>query len=100
MAVDLDVLRGRLKGKLADWRGLLSRHVTQTRQVLRKLLPDPIVLMPHADMSGAVLEGTAAVGVLISGLFPGATNLASPVSASWNQLRGWLSAVDGLRKAA
>lgn len=26
--------------------------------------------------------------------------LASPISASWNQLRGWLRAVDGLRRAA
>jgi hypothetical protein len=78
VAVDLAGLRGRLEGKLVDWRGLLSRHVTQTRQVLRKLLPDPIVLMPHADMRGAVLQGTAAVDVLIRGLFPCATNLASP----------------------
>ena len=49
MAVDLAGLRGRLEGKLADWRGLLSCHVTQTRQMLRKLLPDPIALMPHAE---------------------------------------------------
>lgn len=26
--------------------------------------------------------------------------LASPIYASWNQLRGWLHAVDGLRRAA
>jgi hypothetical protein len=78
VAVDLVGLKGRLEAKLADWRGLLSRHVTQARQVLRKLLPDPMVLLPHADMSGAVLQGTASVGVLICGLFPGATSLASP----------------------
>ena len=92
MAVDLDGLRGRLEGKLADWRGLLSRHVTQTRQVLRKLLPNPIVLMPHADMRGAVLQGTAAVDVLIRGLFPGATNLASPAGmAPFTVVRGGLN---------
>lgn len=26
--------------------------------------------------------------------------VASPISASWNQLRGWLRAVDGFRRAA
>ena len=26
--------------------------------------------------------------------------MASPISASWNQLKGWLRAVDGLRRAA
>ena len=28
------------------------------------------------------------------------TMVASPILASWNQLRGWLRAVDGLRRAA
>jgi len=77
-AVDLEGLRARLEAKLADWRGMLRRHIVQTRQILRKLLPDPIVLTPHDDMQGAALRGTAALGTLISGLFPGPTNLASP----------------------
>jgi hypothetical protein len=28
------------------------------------------------------------------------TRVASPIYASWNQLDGWLRAVDGLRRAA
>jgi hypothetical protein len=38
-----------------------------------------------------------------TGLIDGLAELqhvASPISASWNQLKGWLRAVDGLRRAA
>jgi hypothetical protein len=70
--IDLAGIRTRLEGKLADWRGLLRSHVTQARQILRKLLPEPIILTPHDDLRGAVLKGTALLDTLTYGLFPGA----------------------------
>jgi hypothetical protein len=40
-------------------------------------VPKPLALTPHDDMSGAVLQGTALLNTLISGLFPAAISLAS-----------------------
>ena len=45
-------------------------------------------------------EGKAAIGRVLMGVAGVSTWLASPISASWNRLGGWLRAVDGLRRAA
>jgi hypothetical protein len=39
--VDLKVIGRDIQARLDDWRGLLARHPTQARQILRKLLETP-----------------------------------------------------------
>jgi hypothetical protein len=43
-------------------------------------------------------EGRVGLDAILGGNL--VAKLASPISASWNQLRGWLRAVDGFRRAA
>ena len=42
-------LEGRLRAKLADWRGLLTRNVETGRDVLRALLVGPLRFTPIID---------------------------------------------------
>jgi site-specific DNA recombinase len=46
---DPDTLRPRLLALLGDWTGLASRHVSQTRQLLRKLLVGRLRFEPLGD---------------------------------------------------
>jgi hypothetical protein len=45
-AIDPVKLKADLRERLADWRGLLTRHIPQARQILRKLLTSAITLTP------------------------------------------------------
>ena len=69
---DLEVPRlGRdLHHRLKDWQGLLSRHVPQARQILRKLLPHPLVLTPRVTGKKTQYEfrGQASLGKVLAGV--------------------------------
>jgi hypothetical protein len=100
--VDPDVLERELLKRLEDWRGLLSRHVPQARQILRKLLPEPLRFTPSGDRVDGYFsfEGAAALGRLLSGRGGHPNLMASLMPASWNQIAGWLKQIDTLRRAA
>ncbi len=63
-------MEDQLRGYLKDWSGLAQRHPAQTRQILRKLLPNRIrVWREVRDGEKAYcFEGEAAVGKLFNGL--------------------------------
>ncbi len=95
-AVSLEALRARLTERLSDWRRLLRSRPTHGQTALRTLLHGPtLVGMPTAEGVPWTAQGSlrGMLGIL-------STCLASPICASWNQLDGWLRAVDGLRHAA
>jgi hypothetical protein len=114
--------RARIRRELAelldDWRGLLTQHVTQARQILRKLLTKRVGFVPDTrdGIRGYRLEGEGTLRPLLAAFVPQVVSptgtdgvhekeslvqgVASPICASWNQLSGWLQAVDGLRRAA
>ena len=47
-----DALERRLRAKLADWRGPLTRNVESGREVLKALLMDPLRFAPEVDARG------------------------------------------------
>ena len=67
---NLDGLESRLRAKLADWRGLLTRNVAEGRAVLRALLIGPLRFTPIEDGSrrGYAFTGTIALDRLLSGV--------------------------------
>ncbi len=85
-----------LAAKLADWKRLLRSRPTHGQTVLKTLLDGPI-RVGKATAEGVPWEARGSVRTLLGTL---STCLASPIWASWNQLDGWLRAVDGLRHAA
>jgi len=80
-----------LRSYLTDWSGLAQRHPAQTRQVLRKLLPNRIRVWRevHGEEKRYHFEGDAAVGRFFSGLAR-VKNLGVP-----NGIRTRVAAVKG-----
>jgi hypothetical protein len=78
--VSLDGLERRLRTKLADWRGLLQRNVTEARAVLRTLLIGPLRFSPVKDprRRGYAFEGAIALDRLLTGVVELPTVVASP----------------------
>jgi hypothetical protein len=78
--VSLDGLEGRLRAKLADWRSLLQRNVSEARDVLRALLVGPLRFTPVADgrRRGYAFEGVIALDRLLAGVVELPTKMASP----------------------
>jgi hypothetical protein len=78
--VSLAALEGRLRAKLADWRGLLQRNVQDARAVLRTLLIGPLRFTPVTDVRrrGYTFEGTIALDRLLAGVLELPTVMASP----------------------
>jgi hypothetical protein len=64
---DLQQIQQDVEVRLAEWRGLLRRHVAQSRQILKKLLVGRIVFRQRED---GVYEfsGQASLGRIIAGL--------------------------------
>ena len=63
-----------LHHRLADWQGLLNRHVPLARQILRKLLPHPLTLTPRIEgktrqyeFKGQASLGNVLIGVMDAG---------------------------------
>jgi len=48
----LEKIREELRRDLDDWRKLLSKHVAQARQILRKFLIGKLVFTPKQDENG------------------------------------------------
>jgi hypothetical protein len=75
-------LEGRLRRKLADWRGLLTRNVETGREVLRVLLVGPLRFTPivEARRRAYAFDGAIALERLVSGVIdlPTLTRMASP----------------------
>ncbi len=89
----------RLRAKLADWRGLLTRNVESGRDVLRALLAGPLRFTPidEARRSGYAFDGSIALDRLVSGvidLVP-RTGVASPTGT----VDGWPMWIDGFGEA-
>ena len=75
--------RGRIerevRHKLRDWRGLLTRHVEDGRELLRQVLSGPVRLWPvEGERRTFRFEGTADLGRLFAGVAGLATCVASP----------------------
>ena len=64
---DLQQIQQDVEARLADWRGLLRRHVAQSRQILKKLLVGRIVFQPRDDGTYE-FSGKASLGRIIAGL--------------------------------
>jgi hypothetical protein len=67
-----------------------------------EILLGPIQFTPieQAGRRGYTFRGEVALATLLAGFVDVSMTMASPIYASWNQMAGWLRAVDGLRKAA
>jgi hypothetical protein len=78
--MDLRGLEGRLRAKLADWRGLLRRNVADGRAVLRTLLIGPLRFTPIVDerRRGYAFEGVIALDRFLSGVVELPPKVASP----------------------
>jgi hypothetical protein len=61
--------RAKLRARLEEWHGLLKQSPQVARQLLRKLLPEPIVLEPSPQ--GVRFRGRAAWGALLAGVMQG-----------------------------
>jgi hypothetical protein len=66
-ALDLQQLQREVEVRLADWRGLLSRQVTQSRQILKRLLVGRIVFRQRED-GGYEFSGQASLDRIVAGL--------------------------------
>ena len=55
-----------LRARLADWQGLLQRHVPQARQILKKLLVGRLVFTPNKQ--GCTFRGESPVDRILAGL--------------------------------
>ncbi len=78
--IALDGLERRLRVKLADWRGLLQRNVSEGRAVLRTLLVGPLRFTPvvEARRRGYAFQGTIALDRLLAGVVELPPKMASP----------------------
>ncbi|HMF85348.1 MAG TPA: hypothetical protein VK598_03270, partial [Nitrospiraceae bacterium] len=59
VSLDATRIERDLRARVADLKGLLGKHVPQTRQMLRKLLDGPILCKPFTDARGKGYEVTA-----------------------------------------
>jgi hypothetical protein len=75
-------LEQRLRAKLANWRGLLTRNIDSGRDVLRALLVGPLRFTPIIEnrRRAYAFEGAVALERLVSGVIdrPTLTGVASP----------------------
>jgi hypothetical protein len=73
-------LDARLRAKLADWRGLLTRNVESGRDVLRALLVGPLRFTPVLEQRKRAYRftGTITLEKLLSGLVELPTRVTSP----------------------
>ena len=73
-------LEQRLRAKLLDWRGLVTRNVESGRDVLRALLVGPLRFTPVLEerRRGYTFTGTIALDRLIAGVVELPTKMASP----------------------
>jgi hypothetical protein len=75
--LDTNKLRRDLESRLSNWQGLLSRHVAQTRQILRKLLAGRLRFTFDAAERTCAFTGEGVLDPVLSGML-GAKALVSP----------------------
>ena len=78
--LDESIIEARVRERLAEWRGLLGRHVAWTRELLQKLLVGKMTLTPIVLESGERVYELAAeftLARLFSGILT-ATGGTSP----------------------
>jgi site-specific DNA recombinase len=75
-----DALERRIRAKLADWRGLLTRNVKSGREVLKALLVDSLRFSPEVDERGRRYRftGRIALDQLLAGIVDFPTGGTSP----------------------
>ena len=63
-----EAIAKRVDAALADWRGVLRRHPTLARQLLRKIVQGPLVVTPEAlhEQPGYRVRGRASVEPLLT----------------------------------
>jgi hypothetical protein len=91
---EANVLLPVLQARLEDWRGLVTRHVPQARQLIRKLIEDRIIFRPilheGARACELIMQGSL-VKILSGSLDPKA--LASPTGTDGSKtLDFWVAA--------
>ena len=92
-------LKALLRTKAEEWQALLRKHAPIARQIVRKLIEGRIEFTPDREARRYTFRVAGTLANSFSGMVcPHA--MASPICASWNRLCGWLTAVDGLRRAA
>jgi len=119
--VDSETLRASLEQRIRNWREVLrSKHKEECRFIIGRLMAPITIDVPDYEkdlrelrklgfkrgdrrgkenITSEDCEWTALIKPEgFSDLFH--NRLASPISASWNQMAGWLRAVEGLRRAA
>ncbi len=92
-------LKARVVEKAEEWRALLRKHAPIARQMVRKLVEGRIVFTPDREAGLYRFTVPGVLGNFFSGIVQPLA-MASPICASWNQIDGWLRAVDGLRRVA
>jgi hypothetical protein len=73
-------LEGRLRAKLADWRGLLTRNVESGREVLKAMLVGPLRFTPVVEERRRAYRFTGRITLenLLSGVVELPTRVTSP----------------------
>jgi hypothetical protein len=91
--VSQDTLSTMLQTKLREWQGPLKRHVTQARQLLRKVLIGRLTVTPHPETSEAAITGPATLEKFVKRL-SASKGMASPTGSDgeWMPIDGWLAA--------
>ena len=77
--LDLTRLERDLTARLTEWRGVLSRHTAQARQLLRKLLVGRLTFAPETRADGRYVQitGTGTIAPIAAALgYP--SSVASP----------------------
>lgn len=73
LTLDAEEVRRTLRGYLADWQKLLSGHVHQAQQIVRRLVKERLTMTPQTD-GFYTFSGTGTVRPLLAGV----RNMASP----------------------
>jgi site-specific DNA recombinase len=66
-----------IQRRLADWRGLLTRHPEQAREVLQTLVPGPLIFIPFPAARLYEFKGRGSLEPLIRGLI-GSSSVVAP----------------------
>ena len=89
--LNIKTLEPELTKRLQQWSNLLGRHPLQARQILRKLLPIRITVVPEFKTRRYIFSGYAHLPQLIEGLIPDAeTDLRVSYSQrNWRGSTAW-----------
>jgi len=91
------------RAKVSEWSRTMRKQMPIARQVLQKLLKGRLVFTPETrgKVKGYRFTGEGSLIPLLVGMVPDLSQaVASPMSASWNHIAGWLRQIDALREAA